>query len=182
MNGIVPEFQHVKNPSLPTTANVHPFHPSLGTVSAAAMFYYFFLFRSAGGRLQRDPGARHKLHDWSNGGHPLRLCRRGCQAGSIFRRTAGTSLVCPPPPPRSPSYTMDDERISFQIILPTFFLSVNFQFLFLPFFLKQNPCSPHIASHHYHHQHNSNAPTTITTKLPHIPHLNHACHDRDLVL
>ncbi|KAF0766266.1 Uncharacterized protein FWK35_00008398 [Aphis craccivora] len=102
MNGIVPEFQHVKNPSLPTTADPHPHHPLFATVSSAAVFYYFFLFRSAGGRLQRDPGARHKLHDWSNGGHPPRLCRRGRRAGSIFRRTAGTSLVCPPPPPSPP--------------------------------------------------------------------------------
>jgi len=91
MNGIVPEFQHVKNPSLPTTADGHPFHPLIATASTAAVFYYFFLFRSTGGRLQRDPGARRKLHDWSNGGCPPRLCRRGRRAGSIFRRTAAAT-------------------------------------------------------------------------------------------
>lgn len=94
MNGIVPEFEHVKNPSPP------PRRPaiSLGVFSISVP-------SAAGRRLQRDPCARHKLHDWSNGRAaaaaqsppppplPPKTCRASAGAGSIFRRTAAAGLI-----------------------------------------------------------------------------------------
>lgn len=69
MNGIVPEFEHVKNPSPP---------PRRPTVSLGV--FSILVSSAAGRRLQRDPCARHKLHDWSN----------------------GHAAQSPPPPPQSP--------------------------------------------------------------------------------
>lgn len=44
MNGIVPEFQHVKNPSLPTTADPHPTTRCSQQFPRRLCFIIFFYF------------------------------------------------------------------------------------------------------------------------------------------
>lgn len=140
MNGNASDFQHVKNPlgapppfsaPLPrATPPPLPGHTSPVAGRSASSFccgrypWTFFAAISVSrpahlprpARLQRDPGARHELHDWSNGmcgAVDLRRRRRSVRAardavrgpfleGSQTRARESSSSAHraqPPPPP-----------------------------------------------------------------------------------